>query len=271
MVWTKGDLIKISETITEKKLTVNANTRVFKRLHQDYGLGTLSGSQLKLSIRDRTILKTILEQSGTTDFNLSRIELAQQGYKNSEKDSKVKPFDGYCDFSSPSGAININNKRYLLPASAAMTLDYRSISSIEHDIVIIVENADIFLKRLIRLKDYKNPLLMYRGHDMKARWVKAFAADFCTKLPVAIACDLDFKGLSFGEEFGLPCALPKLDVAESLLKKLPHRATLYDKQFAYHRNDTAWHKMLNTHKTCALQQDFFDEALELAEVFQTNQ
>lgn len=176
----KGDLSRLVNVVCNKQ-TATKLTGIFKRLHDDAGIGFKSQrNMLELTEEHRKEIQRIFYAE--TDYRLLRghpdTRLEASIIKNcSEKISKFSPKERVIEIRSFNNVVTINGMSYSIPPKSSISISTVEINTIEHENVLVIENYEAFINagllRLIASTNLQNALLVYRG-DREGGHVKEF-------------------------------------------------------------------------------------------------
>lgn len=211
-------------------------------LQQEYNIGTLQGTKLKLSSSDKAKLIAIIKLETGLDLYSTSVKQLSQAHReqalaityNEKWAGKAVKTQRLALKTLPDKILLLNQKQYALPTSGHIDLSLEQLTSIEHNCILIVENYRCFdqIHRIaIHLpQQYTNPLVLYRGDDDYSERTLRKLLDKFT-LPVIAMFDIDLHSLlmamSFTRAVGLMCM--SLGELENLLVTKGN-AGLYAKQ-----------------------------------------
>jgi hypothetical protein len=236
-------IIRMVEVAFKKQLPLLVPlNKSWQFLQQEYNIGTLQGTKLKLTSTDKAELIAIIKQE--TGFDLHSTSVKQLANKHREQALTITHYEKWAGKAVKSQRIALktladktlrfNQQHYYLPVSGHMDISLEQLTSIEHNCLLIVENYRCFdqIHRItMRLPEqYANPLVIYRGDDYYSERTLRELLDKFT-LPVIAMLDIDLQSLlmamSFAKIVGLMCM--SLAELEGALATQGH-ADLYAKQ-----------------------------------------
>lgn len=179
-------------------------TAAARRYTEDSGFGRLSGSKWLWDDADRLRIGLYLQSHGIDDpdrFDVNfgdktRIETAETSAF--EKFAGKAPRSGRVLIRSTTGSLAINGLTLPMIDDGCLDIHVRSILSIEHDCLIVVENFEAVtgLEKLVMNGfPYRDPLIVYRG-DAINPGNGAIEMAKNTALPVIAFSDFDPQGLN---------------------------------------------------------------------------
>jgi hypothetical protein len=270
------DLQRIHRVVTQA-LSETKLTPLWQRLHNEYGIGRISGKNLKLSKEDCQRVREITRPTGhDVMFPLptgSRLEISK--YSGNEKLLSEAPGRHHLLLNSATGLLRLNDTQIPLSLGSSYRCDWRELELETVTSVIVVENLQPFdyIQQAQLPDELKNAWVLYRGHNESTKAV----IDLLNTLPenclVIGFADYDpagFKILLTGIPRITHCLLPDLSKNLFILAKgTQNRFYKQQKEIAFIENSILpsilnhYWKKLEPHKVCVSQELIFSQKIKL--------
>lgn len=172
----RADLKRLHRIVNSSDSPTSANTGVVKSLYADYGIGIkVSKCYIRFDALDKPRIKNLILKIFDIDLTkeLTGDRISYAAKAGQEKLATIAPKALNVELRSLSGELLLNGKTIsLLSPSSSLVADLNEIESIDHGVVIIVENYTAF-KRLTRnilpkSDEFNDPLIAYRGDGERA-------------------------------------------------------------------------------------------------------
>ena len=271
------DLQRIHRVVTQA-LSETKLTPLWQRLHNEYGIGRISGKNLKLSKEDCQRVREITRPTGhDVMFPLptgSRLEISK--YSGNEKPLSEAPGRHHLLLNSATGLLRLNDIQIPLSLGSSYRCDWRELDLETVTSVIVVENLQAFdyIQQAQLPDELKNAWVLYRGHNESAKAV----IDLLNALPkncqIIGFTDYDpagFKILLTGIPGITHCLLPEL--SENLFNLAVGTKSIFQKQqkeMAFIENSILasilndYWLQLKTHKVCISQELMLSQQIQLS-------
>nr|WP_229649438.1 hypothetical protein [Vibrio splendidus]MCC4880722.1 hypothetical protein [Vibrio splendidus] len=152
------------------------NTGTVKTIHEDYGIGSLVAQcHISFNALDKIEIRRLIKNTFNIDLNdpISGNRISYSAKAGQEKLATIAPKSKNIELRSLYGSVRVNGKECtLLNETSSIVVSMDDVATIEHDIIIIVENYEAFRNLtsaiLPKTSEFKDPLVAYRGDGQRA-------------------------------------------------------------------------------------------------------
>jgi hypothetical protein len=226
----------VQGALQKRSYLVPAN-KTWSEIHNELGVGSLSGQQLSLTREDHATLRQWLQDEVgadplNTDIKGDRLQVAKLA--RDEKWATQSVFSGMISVNAFAGCIPCHQADGNTPPGSLLSVPAESLDVSRIGSVVLVENGIVARNwyRCCFPDDLSEALMVYRGHGTEseacAMWLRSLP-DNVRKIGYF---DLDPAGLGIAVDYDIDAILIPDLLHESLLEGKNNKPDEFDKQMA---------------------------------------
>jgi hypothetical protein len=230
----KQQFNSIQRVVKNRRFQVKANS-LWKRIHNELGIGEISCSQLHLSVSDHQKLREFCRiETGLDpldDHDISDRLTAAARTRN-EKWAADSVFNGMISVNSATRSIHLKQGIATTPSGTLLQVMASDILVDSISKVLIIENGAIAMHwRLAKIPtELSDALMVYRGHGNDARSVINWLRQLPTHVQKFGYFDFDPSGLGMAVDYSLDGILVPDPLEENLLDGINNKPDTFDSQ-----------------------------------------